>query len=154
MFAGYFKHASQKITMAGTALAATNSDTIQFLDSYFVVERINPVVYYTSNIISNAAVTFKFQRSNKYLSDNEMPLACFFIQSSTDCTSLENIGGKPLMILPPKEQVIIELTRPSAIGGQVNLSISFEFEGYYVSQDNFRIDNSGLNKALIYALID
>jgi len=154
MFAGYFKHATQSIIMASTALAASNTGTFITNNGYFVVERINPVVLGVASIITNTEVSFKFQRSNKYLSDNPMPLSCFFSNSGLYYNSLMGLNGKPLFILPPNEQIIATLTRPTAISGELNFSVSFEFEGYYVSQDNFRIDNSGLNKALVYALID
>jgi hypothetical protein len=153
MFAGYFKHASQKMALSSTV--TSKKDTIVFNSGYFVVERINPVVSKSSNTyISNAEVSFRFLKVNKYLSDNKMPLKLFFGQKSYFWIPLEGLAGKPMFILPPNEQVEIELSYPSLISGEVDIEVSFEVEGYYVTADNFRIDGSGLNKALVYALID
>jgi len=148
MFTGAFKHTTETIAFSSPAL----SDSATFItdNAFFVLERITG---YVGTSVGNGEVSIRFVKSNRYLSDNPVPYNSLIGNVYLGAGSgMSNTNGKPLIVLPPSEQVVVTVSVPAFISGQTDFSGTLEFEGYYVNERNVRVTT--LNSALVVALID
>lgn len=144
MITGSFNHSTGVMTIASTSDNTTTPGVIITQNDYFCVERIKAGVVSLPTNALNADILIKFVSSNREYSD--LPIGINVFQGK----GLYNKNGKPIVIIPPHENVNIIIYNRS----NTSYGFFFEMEGYYVNEDGLRSSGSqDLNKVLINTIL-
>lgn len=145
MITGAYVENTSGLAVLAAATNALSPDTIITQASYFCIERILMLLDNDNGqAAQNCTVTINFVSSNCTLANGTIPVSIF------TGAGLYNKNGKPLLIIPPNENINIIYTNATA----TTQTFHIEFSGYYVDDAGLRASGGqALNKVLINTIL-